>query len=98
MKKKRRNRQHSFVLSLLIVAIIGCFAISLIKLQIDINDKEIVLAQVKAAYEEQLASNEELKSMFESDDKTAFIERAAREAGYCYENEKTYQDISSSNG
>lgn len=97
MKKKKENRHYSFVLLLFVIAVTGYFAISLIKLQIDINDREIALAAAKAAYEEQLASNEEIKALFTSEDKTAFIERAAREAGYCYKDEKTYQDISSSN-
>lgn len=90
MKKGvKKKRQHSFILSLAIITVTGCLAISLVKLQININSQEKAVEQAQAAYEQQLAENEELKAMMDGDS-DELIERVARENGYMYPDEKLF--------
>lgn len=88
-KSIKKKRQHSFILSLAIITVTGCLAISLVKLQININSQEKAVEQAQAAYEQQLAENEELKAMMDGDS-DELIERVARENGYMYPDEKLF--------
>ena len=88
-KGVKKKRQHSFILSLAIITVTGCLAISLVKLQININSQEKAVEQAQAAYEQQLAENEELKAMMDGDS-DELIERVARENGYMYPDEKLF--------
>lgn len=98
MKKNRDNkkkRKTSFLLALGAFALAGYFAITLIQLQIQINEKEETLAQVQAQYNEKIAENEELEKVVEDGDEDEYMERIARDSlGMVKPGEKVYYDIS----
>ena len=53
-----------------------------------------MLEQKNVAYQQQLAENERLKSVVESEDKSEYIEQVAREKlGYVMPGEKVFYDV-----
>ena len=95
-KTKKKTRSSSFILTLAIIAIIGYFVISLISLQMQKAEKEQQLAQAQTTLEEKKEKNDELKSLLEEEDDSAYIEKVARDVlGYVLPGERVYYDISS---
>ncbi len=94
-KKKSRNKFSTLLTLIIVLAIIGYFAYSLVSTQIDITQKtkeyELLLNEV----EDQKAMNVELSRIVESDDEAAYMERIAREKlGYAKPGELFFVDMS----
>ena len=93
-QKNRRTRKKSFILTLGLVLLIGYFVITFLSLQLSIKERSSVLEQKNVAYQQQLAENERLKSVVESEDKSEYIEQVAREKlGYVMPGEKVFYDV-----
>lgn len=93
-QKNRRTRKKSFILTLGLVLLIGYFVITFLSLQLSIKERRSVLEQKNVAYQQQLAENERLKSVVESEDKSEYIEQVAREKlGYVMPGEKVFYDV-----
>ncbi len=87
-------KKRSFILTLALVLLVGYFIITIVGLQLDINERRAVLDQKTAAYEQQLADNDRLQSIIENDDKSGYIEQVAREKlGYVMPGEKVFYDV-----
>ena len=87
-------KKRSFILTLALVLLVGYFIITIVGLQLDINERRAVLDQKTAAYEQQLADNERLQSIIDNDDKSEYIEQVAREKlGYVMPGEKVFYDV-----
>lgn len=77
-----------------LVLLIGYFVITFFSLRLSIKERSSVLEQKKVAYQQQLAENERLKSIVESEDKSEYIEQVAREKlGYVMPGEKVFYDV-----
>ena len=93
-QKNRRTRKKSSILTLGLVLLIGYFVITFLSLQLSIKERRSVLEQKNVAYQQQLAENERLKSVVESEDKSEYIEQVAREKlGYVMPGEKVFYDV-----
>lgn len=93
-QKNRRTRKKSFILTLGLVLLIGYFVITFLSLQLSIKERRSVLEQKNVAYQQQVAENERLKSVVESEDKSEYIEQVAREKlGYVMPGEKVFYDV-----
>ena len=93
-QKNRRTRKKSFILTLGLVLLIGYFVITFLSLQLSIKERRSLLEQKNVAYQQQLAENERLKSVVESEDKSEYIEQVAREKlGYVMPGEKVFYDV-----
>lgn len=93
-QKNRRTRKKSFILTLGLVLLIGYFVITFLSLQLSIKERSSVLEQKNVAYQQQVAENERLKSIVESEDKSEYIEQVAREKlGYVMPGEKVFYDV-----
>ena len=93
-QKNRRTRKKSFILTLGLVLLIGYFVITFLSLQLSIKERRSVLEQKNVAYQQQVAENERLKSIVESEDKSEYIEQVAREKlGYVMPGEKVFYDV-----
>ena len=93
-QKNRRTRKKSFILTLGLLLLIGDFVITFFSLQLSIKERRSVLEQKNVAYQQQLAENERLKSVVESEDKSEYIEQVAREKlGYVMPGEKVFYDV-----
>lgn len=87
-------KKRSFILTLALVLLVGYFIITIVGLQLDINERRAVLDQKTAAYEQQLADNDRLQSIIANDDKSEYIEQVAREKlGYVMPGEKVFYDV-----
>lgn len=87
-------KKRSFILTLALVLLVGYFIITIVGLQLDINERRAVLDQKTAAYEQQLADNDRLQSIIDNDDKSEYIEQVAREKlGYVMPGEKVFYDV-----
>lgn len=93
-QKNRRTRKKSFILTLGLFLLIGYFVITILSLQLSIKERSSVLEQKNVAYQQQVAENERLKSIVESEDKSEYIEQVAREKlGYVMPGEKVFYDV-----
>ena len=93
-QKNRRTRKKSFILTLGLVLLIGYFVITFLSLQLSIKERSSVREQKIVAYQQQLAENERLKSVVESEDKSEYIEQVSREKlGYVMPGEKVFYDV-----
>ena len=93
-QKNRRTRKKSFILTLGLVLLMGYFVITFLSLQLSIKERSSVLEQKNVAYQQQVAENERLKSVVESEDKSEYIEQVAREKlGYVMPGEKVFYDV-----
>lgn len=91
-KKKRR----SFLLTIALIALIGYFIISLVSLQIRINQKQQELESLRQTYKQVQIKNTELKQIVAEDDENGYMERIARDVlGYVLPGESVYYDVSS---
>ncbi|MBO4446125.1 MAG: septum formation initiator family protein [Clostridia bacterium] len=97
-KTDKKTRSTSFFLTLAIIVVIGYFVISLVSLQMEKNEKAQQVAQAKATLAEKQEKNDQLSSVLEDGDDSAYIERIARDVlGYVLPGERVYYDISSGN-
>lgn len=102
MKKLLNNKflsKHNIVkigVVLLLVAVIGYSAIALASNYADINKLNSQLTQAEETYNSQIAENDRIKAILNSDNKDEYIEQKAREKGYVKSGETVFYDISSS--
>ncbi len=93
-KAPKRKQTRSFILTLALVLLVGYFVITIIGLQLSIKERQDVLEQKNAAYEQQLEQNERLQSIVESEDKSEYMEQIAREKlGFIMPGEKVFYDV-----
>ncbi len=93
-KAPKRKQSKSFILTLGIILLVGYFVITIIGLQLNIRERQDVLEQKNAAYEEQIEQNERLQSIVNSEDKSEYLERIAREKlGFIMPGEKVFYDV-----
>lgn len=95
---KKGKSRRSFILTLALIALVGYFLISIVSLQVEIQDKKQELAEVQTQYEEVSAENQELKDIAEEEDEASYMERIARDVlGYVLPGESVYYDTSAGN-
>jgi cell division protein FtsB len=93
-KAPKRKQKKSFILTLGLVLLVGYFVITIIGLQLSIKERQGVLEQKNAAYEQQLEQNDRLQSIVDSDDKSEYMEQIAREKlGFIMPGEKVFYDV-----
>lgn len=93
-KAPKRKQTRSFVLTLGLVLLVGYFVITIIGLQLSIKERQDVLEQKNAAYEQQLEQNDRLQSIVDSEDKSEYMEQIAREKlGFVMPGEKVFYDV-----
>ena len=93
-KSSKRVQSKSFILTLALVLLVGYFVITIIGLQFQIRDAETEKDQLTDALQMQLAENNKLQSIVESEDKSDYIEQVAREKlGYVMPGEKVFYDV-----
>jgi cell division protein FtsB len=96
MKRKKR-KEKSIILRLLILGVCAYFTVTLGVLWGDLNDKRKELELLNEQYTAQKNNVEELRLMLHSDSDKQIIEKAARERlGYIYSNEQVFIDYSGS--
>ncbi len=94
----RKPQKFSFILSICLLLLVGYFAISLINVHMQINDRKNEVKELDSEYEEQLADNKELSRVIDGGDKEEYIERIAREKlGYVMPGERVYYNITPNN-
>lgn len=77
-----------------LVLLIGYFVITFFSLRLSIKERRSVWEQKNVEYQQQVAENERLKSVVESEDKSEYIEQVAREKlGYVMPGEKVFYDV-----
>ncbi len=93
-QSSKRVRSKSFILTLALVLVVGYFVITIIGLQFQIRDAKDERDQKAEALQKQLAENNRLQSIVESEDKSDYIEQVAREKlGYVMPGEKVFYDV-----
>ena len=96
-KKKtvgKKKQSKSFILTLSLILLFGYFVITIIGHVIEIKESNAELEQQQQILEQQIAENEQLKEIVESDDKSEYIEQVAREQlGFGLPNEKVFYDV-----
>ena len=93
-KSSKRVQSKSFILTLALVLLVGYFVITIIGLQFKIRDAKTEKDQLTDALQMQLAENNKLQSIVESEDKSDYIEQVAREKlGYVMPGEKVFYDV-----
>ena len=93
-KAPKRKQTRSFILTLGLVLLVGYFVITIIGLQFQIRDAKAEKDQLTDALQMQLAENNKLQSIVESEDKSDYIEQVAREKrGYVMPGEKVFYDV-----
>ena len=95
---ERKPQKFSFILSIGLLLLAGYFVISLINVNIQINDRKKEAEELNVRYEEQVAQNEALRNVIDGGDKDDYIERVAREKlGYVMPGERVYYNITPNN-
>ena len=95
---ERKPQKFSFILSIGLLLLAGYFVISLINVNIQINDRKKEVEELNMRYEEQVAQNESLRNVIDGGDKDDYIERVAREKlGYVMPGERVYYNITPNN-
>ena len=94
--KVKKQRSFSFILLVIVVAVVVYFAVSLVSSAKEIQSKQAEVDALQAECAEQLAENEELEEVINSGDKDEYIRHVAREKyGYIMPGDRVYQDIAS---
>lgn len=93
-KTPKRRQKKSFILTLALVLLAGYFVITIVGLQLSIKERQDVLEQKNAAYEEQLEQNDRLQAIVDNEDKSEYMEQIAREKlGFIMPGEKVFYDV-----
>lgn len=91
---KRKKQTRSFILTLGLIMLIGYFVITFVGLQLERKEQSAVLQQKTAEHQQIVEENERLQSVLDSDDKSDYIEKIAREKlGYVMPGEKVFYDV-----
>ncbi len=95
-KRTVRQGNHSFLLTLASIALVGYFAISLFSLQFQIREKTAEVEAARQTLASAQAENDELKELAREEDEKTYMERIARDVlGYVLPGESVYYDVSS---
>lgn len=97
MKANRIQKRHNPLIRICVYVFAAYVAISLITLQMDINEKRTRLQQVQAQFEEENLQQQELQrqlALGDNDDQMARIARDKLDMGYA--DEHVYRDVSGS--
>lgn len=93
--KKKKPRRFSVLLTVAIASVVVVSAAVFVNQQIDINRLSQEKETVSAKLEAQLAENNELEAIVNSENKDDYVARIAREKfGYALPGEEIYYDIS----
>ena len=93
-KTKKRKRPGGILVTVMVLAVSFYLLVTFINLQLDIQEKKANLSALSKQYTQQVAENDELSALINSNDKKALMERVAREKrGYVYPDERVYYDI-----
>lgn len=95
-KKKpgKRKQTRSFLLTLGILLLVGYFLITIVGNAISYKERQGELEQKNAAYEAQIEENERNQEILDSEDKSSYIEKIAREKlGFIMPGEKVFYDV-----
>ena len=93
--KRKRKKNKSIILRLLILGVCAYFTITLAGLWNSLNESRAELAALKVQHDQTLNDIEEYREMLNSDSHKEIIEKAARERlGYIYSDEQIFIDIS----
>lgn len=95
MNKQKKNAtlsmgNHSFILTLSLCLLLGYFLIQIISINIQAKERKEVLNAKEAAYQQQIAENEQKQAVVENPDKSEYMEKIARELGYGMPGEKVF--------
>lgn len=93
MKKPKSKMNKWLKIALAVVLIYG--VVVAVQLQLEVMTKRRELAEIKTATTEKLKENEQMKTLLDSENENAYIEKVARDKyGYAYPGERIYVDIS----
>ncbi len=93
-KTGKRKQTKSFILTLGIVLLVGYFVITIVGNVLSYKDRQGELEQKNAAYETQIEENDRLQEIVDSEDKSDYIEKVAREKlGFIMPGEKVFYDV-----
>ena len=95
MSKQKENSKltmgnHSFILGISLCLLLGYFLIQIVSVNIQTKERKEVYESKKAAYEQQLAENEQKQGVVNNPDKSEYMEKIARELGYGMPGEKVF--------
>ena len=95
MKRKKKSKNNSVILRILILVVCGYFCVTLAGLWSSLNESLKELKTLEEQYLQEKNNISELRAMLDSDSDTLLIEKAARERlGYIYSDEQVFIDIS----
>lgn len=91
MKQKTGKRNHSVILTLLLIAVICYFCVAFFNLYSILREEKQEVARIEAMYAQQEFENSELERILQQGNEDELIERIARnELHYAYPNERIY--------
>jgi cell division protein DivIC len=93
-KTGKRKQTKSFILTLGIILLVGYFVITIVGNVLSYKERQGELEQKNAAYEAQIEENDRLQEIVNSEDKSDYIEKVAREKlGFIMPGEKVFYDV-----
>ncbi len=95
--EKAGIKQNAFKIGIIVVVLIllGFCSFNIASNAADINRKRAELSEKQAVLDSQIAENDKLKEILESDDKSEYMEQEARKKGYSKDGEIIYYDSGS---
>ena len=94
-KAKQKQNILKIAIIVIVLVILGFCSFKLASNAADISRKRAELSDKQAVLDEQVAENEKIKEILESDDKSEYMEQEARKKGYTKDGEIIYYDSSS---
>lgn len=96
-KLKLKQNVLKIALIVAVVFVLGVCSFKIASNAADISRKRAELNEKQTVLDEQLAENDKIKEILESDDKSEYMEQEARKKGYTKDGEIIYYDSSSGN-
>lgn len=91
---KKKKQTKSFILTLSLVLLVGYFVITIIGLQVEIQERKDVLEELQTEEQQILDNNKHLQAIIDDEDKGEYMEQIARDKlGFVMPNEKVFYDI-----
>lgn len=91
---KKEKKKKSLLLRLAVLAAFAYVLIVFVNQRITISQKRVQYNELMSDFSQQQIANEELKSLSESENLAAYVERIARETlNYVFPGEKIYVNI-----
>lgn len=92
MRKKLRTPR---IVKIAVLSIFAFFAVSLIHLQLQINQRQSELTELQGEITQQEAANEALREQVKNGVSDDYLASVARQYGYVMPNERVFKDASS---